>query len=305
MSVIGTLKKIFSNYNGQTPSTGKEIEDAFNDNFEEVKSAITELESIKIGTESMSLTDPQKSQARSNIGAQAATDTDLDTFNKTITGAINELFETRQGVTDYALHTISKTIVGAINELLNSKIDVNVMDLTDPQKSQARSNIGAQAATDTNLDTFNKSITGAINELFETRQGIIDYSLNTIEKSIVGSINEINNKISTFIFPTAMTLTYPQKITFRNPEIQNIVASIIGSVVKNVLYLKQNPEHTSINVSPAGQIFINKTGISTVTVIPTQNTELFQDINIEVVNPSMRKIGSVIRFSSNNSIRLT
>ncbi|MEA4975743.1 MAG: hypothetical protein VB046_08415 [Paludibacter sp.] len=43
MSVIGTLKKIFSNYNGQTPSTGKEIEDAFNDNFEDVKTAVNKL----------------------------------------------------------------------------------------------------------------------------------------------------------------------------------------------------------------------------------------------------------------------
>lgn len=49
MSVIGTLKKIFSNYNGQTPSTGKEIEDAINDNFEDVKDAFSEsfLENIK------------------------------------------------------------------------------------------------------------------------------------------------------------------------------------------------------------------------------------------------------------------
>jgi hypothetical protein len=141
--------------------------------------------------------------------------------------------------------------------------------------------------------------------LYSTRQGIIDYALNTIEKSIVGSINEINDKISTFIFSTGMTLSYPARITYRNPELKYIIASVIGSVVKNVLYLKQNSEHTSINVSPAGQIFINKPGISTVTVIPTQNTELYQDINIEVVNPSMRKIGSVIRFSSNNSIRLT
>jgi len=37
MAVINTLKKILSSFNGQTPSTGKEVEDAFNDNFETVR----------------------------------------------------------------------------------------------------------------------------------------------------------------------------------------------------------------------------------------------------------------------------
>jgi hypothetical protein len=148
MSVIGILKKIFSNYNGQTPSTGKEIEDAFNDNFEEVKGAITTLEDIKIGADVMVLTDPQKQQARDNIGAQASTDN--------------------------ALQTTNKTIPGSINELKSTKVGVESMTLTDPQKQQARSNIGAQATTDNALQTFNKSVVAAINELYETLQGKVD-----------------------------------------------------------------------------------------------------------------------------------
>lgn len=38
------LKKIYSSYNGQTPSTGKEVEDAFNENFETVGQGITQIE---------------------------------------------------------------------------------------------------------------------------------------------------------------------------------------------------------------------------------------------------------------------
>ncbi len=54
MSVIGTLKKIFSNYNGQTPSTGKEVEDAFNENFYNVENAINNLvEDVKNNTETI------------------------------------------------------------------------------------------------------------------------------------------------------------------------------------------------------------------------------------------------------------
>ncbi|MEA4918169.1 hypothetical protein, partial [Proteiniphilum sp.] len=37
---MAELKKIHSNYNGQTPSTGKEVEDAFNENFDTVKDEI-------------------------------------------------------------------------------------------------------------------------------------------------------------------------------------------------------------------------------------------------------------------------
>ena len=40
MAIIDTLKKILSSYNGQTPSTGKEVEDAFNENFETVKESV-------------------------------------------------------------------------------------------------------------------------------------------------------------------------------------------------------------------------------------------------------------------------
>lgn len=47
---MSELKKISSNFNGQTPSTGKEVEDAFNDNvdqisekFESIDQSIQEL----------------------------------------------------------------------------------------------------------------------------------------------------------------------------------------------------------------------------------------------------------------------
>jgi hypothetical protein len=42
------LKKIQSNYNGQTPSTGKEVEDAFNQNFETVENAINKYDALDL-----------------------------------------------------------------------------------------------------------------------------------------------------------------------------------------------------------------------------------------------------------------
>ena len=43
MALLITLKKILSNYNGQTPSTGKEVEEAFNDNFEIIKNYMDDV----------------------------------------------------------------------------------------------------------------------------------------------------------------------------------------------------------------------------------------------------------------------
>ncbi|WP_352422282.1 hypothetical protein [Proteiniphilum sp.] len=40
---MAELKKIYSNYNGQTPSTGKEVEDAFNENFETLNENLVQL----------------------------------------------------------------------------------------------------------------------------------------------------------------------------------------------------------------------------------------------------------------------
>ncbi|MDO9634194.1 MAG: hypothetical protein Q7J05_04015 [Paludibacter sp.] len=81
MSVIGTLKKIFSNYNGQTPSTGKEIEDAFNDNFTDVKESVNDidvrtedLEGAVVKHSEQSLTEGQKTQARTNISSVGVSD---------------------------------------------------------------------------------------------------------------------------------------------------------------------------------------------------------------------------------------
>ena len=43
MVTIETLKKIYSDFNGQNPSTGKEVEDAFNENFEALQKIILQL----------------------------------------------------------------------------------------------------------------------------------------------------------------------------------------------------------------------------------------------------------------------
>ncbi len=51
---------------------------------------------------------------------QNAADNSLPTGNKTITGAIKELFEGKQNITDKSLETTGKTIVSAINEVLAS-----------------------------------------------------------------------------------------------------------------------------------------------------------------------------------------
>lgn len=92
MSVIGTLKKISSNYNGQTPSTGKEIEDAFNDNFENINGIFNQsfLESIKSWAlaESFSISSPAF-DANGYISGAVITwpDGNIGSISNVVTGA--------------------------------------------------------------------------------------------------------------------------------------------------------------------------------------------------------------------------
>ena len=110
----------------------------------------------------------EKVEVKQNI-----TDNNLETTDKTVVGAINELDSDKQDKTDNALTTTSKTVVGAINEI-NTEVDLK------------------QNITDNNLTTNAKTIVGAINELDNNKQNITDNNLETEAKTVVGAINEIN-----------------------------------------------------------------------------------------------------------------
>lgn len=104
--------------------------------------------------------------------------------------------------------------------------------------------------------------------------------------------------------PSIMELTYLKKITLGNPVAQKIVALLKPEfVVQNVLFLGDDK---AVSVDPAGQLTLNGPGKSRIYVIPTDNTRIYQTIEIEVQEPVMRlTTAGEIRLDERGNIRLT
>lgn len=119
--------------------------------------------------------------------------------------------------------------------------------------------------------------------------------LEELEESLVGQYKMI---------PTGMNLTYPKVITLRNPASLRIAYELLPTNTgRNVLFLSDD---RAVSVLPGGQIITKSAGISKVHVIPTENTEIYQTVEIKVVEPYMRKVASSsIRLTGSGNIRFT
>ena len=103
--------------------------------------------------------------------------------------------------------------------------------------------------------------------------------------------------------PTSMVLTYPKKITFGNMTEQRIKATLSpAGTGSNVLFLSDN---RSVNVFPDGFIKVLSVGKSFVHAIPTENTGIYQTVEIEVLPTPIRKVTSnAMRLTSSGAMRL-
>ena len=91
--------------------------------------------------------------------------------------------------------------------------------------------------------------------------------------------------------PVRMVVAVPSVISTANKVAQKIGVQLYpGYVMKNVLYRKE--EGDSLRVDPSGNLKVSGTGTSCFFVIPTQNTELWQEVKITVRTPLIRLTGS-------------
>ena len=161
--------------------------------------AITDELVKKVSIEAQTLTDPQKAQARTNIGAQP--------------------------VNDGALNTTDKTIAGAINELKVVKIDFNPQILTEGQQTQARTNINAVGKSGN-----------------ETIGGVKTFSLSPVVPAATNDTDS-QNKAGVELQITARQESARSQSTTKSPtsklmddEISKIAASVVSSanqIIKN------------------------------------------------------------------------
>lgn len=119
--------------------------------------------------------------------------------------------------------------------------------------------------------------------------------LEELEESLVGQYKMI---------PTGMNLDYPPRITFRNTVPRRITYELLPTNTgRNVLFLGDD---NAVSVQPDGSLTVNRTGISKIHVIPTENTSIYQTIQITVAEPEFRRVKSnSLRLMGNGSFRLT
>ena len=119
--------------------------------------------------------------------------------------------------------------------------------------------------------------------------------LEELEESLVGQYKMI---------PTGMNLDYPPRITFRNTVPRRITYELLPTTTgRNVLFLGDD---NAVSVQPDGSLTVNRTGISKIHVIPTENTSIYRTIQITVAEPELRRVKSnSLRLMGNGSFRLT
>ena len=119
--------------------------------------------------------------------------------------------------------------------------------------------------------------------------------LEELEEPLVGQYKMI---------PTGMNLDYPPRITFRNTVPRRITYELLPTNTgRNVLFLGDD---NAVSVQPDGSLTVNRTGISKIHVIPTENTSIYRTIQITVAEPELRRVKSnSLRLMGNGSFRLT
>ena len=119
--------------------------------------------------------------------------------------------------------------------------------------------------------------------------------LEELEESLVGQYKMI---------PTGMNLDYPPRITFRNTVPRRITYELLPTNTgRNVLFLGDD---NAVSVQPDGSLTVNRTGISKIHVIPTENTSIYRTIQITVAEPELRRVKSnSLWLMGNGSFRLT
>jgi hypothetical protein len=97
--------------------------------------------------------------------------------------------------------------------------------------------------------------------------------------------------------PTSMSLEYPTPVSVRTVEPIYITSKLLPvGVGNNVIFISDNK---AVSVSPDGRIMPLAVGISKIDVIPSENTPIYQTIQIEVVK------GRDLRKTTSGAFRMT
>lgn len=103
--------------------------------------------------------------------------------------------------------------------------------------------------------------------------------------------------------PNGLKVEAPETVTLGNGVKQYIKPRVKpDGCAQNVIY---QTDGQSVVIEPDGEIDARQTGVSRVHVIPTQGTQYYKTIEIEVVSPRIRLTSGGLRLDKDGNIRLT
>lgn len=245
--------------------------------------------SVKVGLEFVkTAADAATSAATAANTAKKNADTATAAANKA-TGEANTATKTANEAATNATTKAGEADTAAKNA--NTK--AAAADTAAGAANNAASNANSKASlADTKATAANDAAALADKKAQEANVTII--RLEELEESLVGQYKMI---------PTGMNLQYPERVTLGNTVPGRIKYELLPTNTgRNVLFLGDN---NAVSVMPNGEFAPKKPGISTIHVIPTENTEICKTIQITVIEPGLRKAGSVLRLMGNGSLRLT
>lgn len=119
----------------------------------------------------------------------------------------------------------------------------------------------------------------------EASQKIVE--MDALSKAVAGYINAA---------PVRMSVSVPVSISTKNKVRQKIGITFFPSYcLKNALY--QKISGSSVDADPSGNLKVTGIGKSSFYVIPTQNTELWQKVDITVRTPLIRLSNGKMRLN--------
>lgn len=184
-----------------------------------------------------------------------------------------EAAETYQTITDKALETEDKTVPGAINEVLSIAKDAQPKEtgkglstndytnedkqkvgnallktyqtLTPEEQKQARNNLGAQSENDNTLATVDKTVVGAINELNKNKadNNNVPTKLSQLENDAGFIKNTVSNLVNYYL----------KSDTYTKSEVNALIGKIIPFTIKKVSELPETGEDNIIYLVPSAK----------------------------------------------------
>lgn len=190
------------------------------------------------------------------------------------------------------LYTIGVKLINGVQTSVKVSLEYiqtayeNAVKATNSANEAAKSANNAASSANTAKDNANEATGDA---------RVVIARLEELEESLISKYK---------LIPTSMKLNYPKKVTYRNTQPFKVEVELLPvDTGRNVLFLGDD---RAVSITPDGVFMINGVGMSKIHVIPTENTGIYQTIQIEVQEPGIRfTSGKGMRLSGSGGIILT